>query len=375
MRVLSSSSPLKASLTGTGTTRAGPGGGNGHGFRKASGAADATRLASRRRRAKRTSGTGTRCLPRCILILIVLAKSTWGAFATTSCDMSWWPDKDHGKECGNCKVLVDQFKSKYKTCSGYCDTVGRSCVGAWEESGDTCTVKYVMTCSQQLSSSDAICECGAPTSSGSSTRCDTVIPGLPVSTSTIDKNTCNRGVLPASIGALTNLKVLDMSDQKFYGKIPIEIGKLTKLEKLAVDGTGVSGTIPPLGALTNLKVLDMSDQKISGKIPVEIGKLTKLEELSDLDRYFRETEQMGHDWRLSDRQTGKRGPTDIASQIGPCPTIAMCHQYQIPITNTRERILQLLQNMLPWYPSLMRKTLAPTKSPMRTTARTAAFIP
>ena len=53
--------------------------------------------------------------------------------APGSCDESVWPDKDHGLICGECKVLVDNFDSTYQTCDGYCASIGKTCVGAWEE--------------------------------------------------------------------------------------------------------------------------------------------------------------------------------------------------------------------------------------------------
>merc|ERR1719313_1429675 len=57
-------------------------------------------------------------------------------------------------------VLVNRFNSFYGSCDGYCSSIGRVCIGAWEEDGDKCTVKYAMECNRELSSSDAICECG-----------------------------------------------------------------------------------------------------------------------------------------------------------------------------------------------------------------------
>merc|ERR1719281_2395324 len=80
--------------------------------------------------------------------------------APTGCDEAAWPDKDHGLVCGECKVLVNRFNSFYGSCDGYCSSIGRVCTGAWEEDGDKCTVKYAMECNQEVSSSDAICECG-----------------------------------------------------------------------------------------------------------------------------------------------------------------------------------------------------------------------
>ena len=47
-----------------------------------------------------------------------------------------------------------------RTCNSYCASIGRLCTGAWEESGDSCVVKYEMTCNQTVDSSDALCECG-----------------------------------------------------------------------------------------------------------------------------------------------------------------------------------------------------------------------
>ena len=76
------------------------------------------------------------------------------------CDEAAWPDKDHDLVCGECKVLVNRFNSFYGSCDGYCSSIGRVCTGAWEEDGDKCTVKYAMECNQEVSSSDAICECG-----------------------------------------------------------------------------------------------------------------------------------------------------------------------------------------------------------------------
>merc|ERR1719223_1220946 len=80
------------------------------------------------------------------------------------CDESQWPDLDHNLVCSDCKVLVNRFSSHYLTCNGYCNTMGRTCEGAWEEHGDTCTVDRDMTCDESISSSDAICQCGAEVS-------------------------------------------------------------------------------------------------------------------------------------------------------------------------------------------------------------------
>lgn len=81
------------------------------------------------------------------------------------CNESAWPDKDHGIVCGECKVLVNHFYAKYgSSCGVYCASLGRLCLGAWEESGDTCAIQSTESCSvdswEAGETSDAICECG-----------------------------------------------------------------------------------------------------------------------------------------------------------------------------------------------------------------------
>ena len=76
-------------------------------------------------------------------------------------DEESWPDLDHGLVCGECKVLVNHMSSKYGgLCDNYCHAIGKQCVGAWEEAGDTCTVEHDGSCSVSFGgTSDAICEC------------------------------------------------------------------------------------------------------------------------------------------------------------------------------------------------------------------------
>ena len=52
-----------------------------------------------------------------------------------------FPNVDHGLVCGGCKVLVDNFQS-YGSCYAYCRSMGRACVAAWEEQGDSCAEQY-----------------------------------------------------------------------------------------------------------------------------------------------------------------------------------------------------------------------------------------
>ena len=80
----------------------------------------------------------------------------------------WWnvvrrsePNKDHGLVCGECTVLVDQFKATYGGhCSNYCAALGMTCVGAWEEANDSCFFLSAESCDHHFASgqtSDGIC--------------------------------------------------------------------------------------------------------------------------------------------------------------------------------------------------------------------------
>lgn len=65
---------------------------------------------------------------------------------------------DHGLVCGECKVLVNNFRD-YGSCSAYCQSINMGCKNAWEEENDTCDVLHAMSCDDSIDSSDAICEC------------------------------------------------------------------------------------------------------------------------------------------------------------------------------------------------------------------------
>lgn len=88
--------------------------------------------------------------------------------------------------------------------------------------------------------------------------------------------------LPAEIGQLTTLEVLQLSRRQFLrGTIPTEIGRLSKLRVLDFSNCpSMSGTLPTeLGLLTNLRQLLVSHGHFRGKIPTEIAQLRHLEKL------------------------------------------------------------------------------------------------
>ena len=89
-----------------------------------------------------------------------------------------------------------------------------------------------------------------------------------------------KGPIPPELGDLENLVVLNLHESfRLTGGIPRELGQLTNLQELILSFTRVGGTIPPeLGNLTNLERLHLWYCDLGGDIPPELGNLVELEE-------------------------------------------------------------------------------------------------
>ena len=88
-----------------------------------------------------------------------------------------------------------------------------------------------------------------------------------------------RGTLPADLGSLTELNLLDLSGNQLRGQIP-DVRGLTELTSLDLGDNQLSGTIPDwLGSLTGLDDLSLRDNRLTGPIPAELGHLVALQDL------------------------------------------------------------------------------------------------
>ena len=92
------------------------------------------------------------------------------------------------------------------------------------------------------------------------------------------------GRIPPELGKLTKVTVLSLSSNRLSGPIPPEIGGMVSVDTMWLSRNGLSGPIPPeFGNLVNLEHLALFENELSGPLPAEFGKLTKLKTLWAVD--------------------------------------------------------------------------------------------
>ena len=88
------------------------------------------------------------------------------------------------------------------------------------------------------------------------------------------------GVIPATLGDLTELTRIDLDENSLTGEIPAQLGNLKRMTHLYLFENSLTGAIPPeLGSMTALQILYISDNSLTGTIPTELGDLSNLTQL------------------------------------------------------------------------------------------------
>ncbi len=128
------------------------------------------------------------------------------------------------------------------------------------------------------------------------------------------------GRIPPEIGNLKLLVDLDLSSNGLVGPIPPELGDLTRLTRLYLHSNDLTGPIPPeLGNLTSLTDLDLHSNGLTGPIPPELGNLTSLTDLQLEANYFTGPipPELGNLTRLTDlRLDGNDLTGPIPAELG-----------------------------------------------------------
>jgi hypothetical protein len=126
------------------------------------------------------------------------------------------------------------------------------------------------------------------TTSTASIPCSAGWVGLKCSSCTVKSNfqdiigivlpeSCLSGSISSTIGQLSYVQLLDLSDNRLNGRIPSTLDRLLQLEILLLGGNSLTGPIPSsFGFLSQLKVIDLDTNSLNGTIPTSLGNISQL---------------------------------------------------------------------------------------------------
>ena len=102
------------------------------------------------------------------------------------------------------------------------------------------------------------------------------VPAIPNISAPANPNSLT-GSIPAQLGSLTKLIHLFLDGNSLSGSIPEELGNMSALASLALNDNNLTGSMPvSLGKLTELRLFNLSANSLSGSIPSKLGDLSKI---------------------------------------------------------------------------------------------------
>ncbi|KAL0387923.1 UNVERIFIED_CONTAM: Receptor-like protein 14 [Sesamum radiatum] len=106
------------------------------------------------------------------------------------------------------------------------------------------------------------------------------LPSVPVELLDLSNNRF-QGPIPQNIsGAMPELIFLSLSGNQLTGEIPASIGNMSLISVIDLSSNNLTGTIPSsIGKCSYLKVVDLGNNNLSGEIPNSIGQLNQLQSL------------------------------------------------------------------------------------------------
>ncbi|KAK4788856.1 hypothetical protein SAY86_020175 [Trapa natans] len=88
------------------------------------------------------------------------------------------------------------------------------------------------------------------------------------------------GILPPSLGSLSDLRHVNLRSNRLFGALPLELFQARGLQSLVLYGNSFSGSLPDeMGELRYLQTLDLSENSFNGSIPPSILQCKRLRTL------------------------------------------------------------------------------------------------